>query len=240
MDRTTRTIGRPDDFARASEAAALKSSTRGFTLLELLIGLALLGLILTLLYGGFRLATRIWDGVEKKAEQSADAQAGQSLIRRVMGQAQPIHWKGLKEQPLAFSGEQNMLRVIAPLGTTGLRVVELGIEADDQRGDRSYLRIVLRHGPVLYNAGQFAQGLDDREPKQLLNGLTEAEFSYFGGEVAATEPHWQDHWTRTDQFPKLVRLHLTFQGAESLDIDVAPMVSGSTGPTGVRLTAGPV
>lgn len=213
--------------------------SRGFTLLELLIGMALLGLILMLLYGGFHLAAQIWDGVEVKAEQSSDEQAGRSLIRRVVGQAQPIHWKVQNEQPLAFSAERETLRMIAPLGQIGLRVVELSVEPDERPGDQRTMRVVLRHGPLIYTAEHFTEGLADQEIKPLLGGLTAAEFNYFGAETPTTEPQWLDHWSRTDQFPTMVRLRITSKGAEPLDLDVALMVNGNRNAT-VRLTAGPV
>ena len=41
---------------------------RGFTLLELLISLTLLGLILVLLFGGLRLSVRSWDSVQRQVD----------------------------------------------------------------------------------------------------------------------------------------------------------------------------
>ena len=46
------------------------NGSRGFSLLELLIGLTLLGFILTLLFGGFRLASKSWDSISEISEST--------------------------------------------------------------------------------------------------------------------------------------------------------------------------
>ena len=219
------------------------NGSRGFTLLELLIGMTLLGFILALLFGGFRLAANSWNAVEDRAERAADEQAGRSLVRRLVTQAQPLHWKLPTGQPLAFEGQREALRLIAPLaGPIGLRVVELAIEPDDRpEHPGPAVRLVLRHGSVRYDIEQFAETVRGQQGHPLLAGLREATFSYFGPEKRGDTPQWLEQWSNPEQFPTLVRLHLAPKNAAPVDLDMVPMASGENNVGArVRLTAGPV
>lgn len=60
---------------------------RGFTLLELLIGMTLLGFMLALLFGGFRLAANSWDAVTARTERTTDEQLGRAFLRRLLTMA---------------------------------------------------------------------------------------------------------------------------------------------------------
>jgi prepilin-type N-terminal cleavage/methylation domain-containing protein len=212
----------------------------GFTLLELLIGMTLLGFILMLLFGGFRLAASAWNGIEGRAEQVTDQQAGISLLRRLIIYAQPLHWRQLPEQPLAFSGEPTALRMVTPLtGQFGLRVVELAI-GPERRGETSgsTRQLILRHGPVRYDRKGFADSLVDQEERQLLGNLNGAAFSYFGPARRGEPPQWHEHWSNPDQFPTVVRLQVAPKGSTPVDLLVAPMANGDRFAT-LRMTPGP-
>jgi len=206
---------------------------RGFTLLELLIGMTLLGFILALLFGGFRLAATSWDAVETRVERTNDQQLARALVRRLLAQMQPLHWKKALNQPIAFIGERNVLRAVAPLtgqaGAGGLRLIELSQERGEptQTGDGP-LRLVLRHAPVLYDADDFAAGLGETKIHLVLGDLDSVEFGYFGPEKIGEAPRWQDAWTNQQQLPQLVRLRLGSREAGWSDLVVAPMV-GATG-----------
>ncbi len=212
------------------------NAERGFTLLELLIGMTLLGFILALLFGGFRLAANSWDAVEARAERTNDEQLARALVRRLLAQMQPLRWKKAVNQPIAFIGERKTLRAVAPLtgqmGAGGLRLIELVPESGEptQTGQTGNgpLRLVLRHAPLLYDAEDFAGGLGEAKSHLVLGDLDSVEFSYFGPEKRGEPPRWQDAWTNQEQLPQLVRLRLGSRDAGWGDLVVAPMV-GATG-----------
>mgnify|MGYP001347418355 CR=1 FL=1 len=218
------------------------SAERGFTLLELLIGMTLLGFILALLFGGFRLAADSWDAVEARVERTNDQQLARALVRRLLAQMQPLRWKKAVNQPIAFIGEPRVLRAVAPLtgqaGSGGLRLIELGQESGEPtqtgqtgqtgRTENGPLRLVLRHAPLLYDAQDFAGGLGEAKSHLVLGDLDSVEFSYFGPEKRGDPPRWQDTWTNQEQLPQLVRLRLGSREAGWRDLVVAPMV-GATG-----------
>jgi general secretion pathway protein J len=208
------------------------NDARGFTLLELMIGMTLLGFILALLFGGFRLAATSWDAVETRIERTNDEQLARALVRRLLAQMQPVHWKKAPNAPIAFTGEQGVLRALAPLtgqaGAGGLRLIELGRESEaTTTPDKGPLRLVLRQAPVRYDVENFASGLGDAKSFVVLGNLNAVDFSYFGPEKRGAAPSWQDTWLNPDQLPQLVRLRLKSREGGWSDLIVAPMIGGT-------------
>ena len=209
------------------------NAERGFTLLELLIGMTLLGFILALLFGGFRLAANSWDAVQARVERTNDQQLARALVRRLLAQMQPLRWKKAVNQPIAFIGERNVLRSVAPLtaqaGAGGLRLIELGEESGEATGTgKGPLRLVLRHAPLRYDAEGFADGLSGAKSHLVLRDLDTLEFSYFGPEKRGEPPHWQDAWTNQQQLPQLLRLRLGSRDTGWAELVVAPMLGSSS------------
>jgi len=208
---------------------------RGFSLMELLVGMTLLGFLLALLYGGFRLAANSWDVTERRTAIATDQEAGRSVVRRLITEAQPFHLKSVQGQPLAFEGGPDSLRLVAPLGQIGPRVVELAVINEADAGS---LRLVLRHGPVRFEAERLADSIDDRSGHPVLGNLGKAAFAYFGSEKRSDPPEWHDRWLDPEQFPALIRLHLASRDGTAMDLDVAPVISGNR-LANMRITAGP-
>lgn len=202
---------------------------RGFTLLELLIGMTLLGFMLALLFGGFRLASTSWDAVEARIERTNDEALGRALVRRLLTQLQPLRWKKGLNQPLAFSGGPDGLRALAPLagqaGAGGLRLIELRRAAGGEGAAGPAL--VLREAPIQYDAEDFSAGLAGAKSHVVLGGLERIGFSYFGPPRRGEAPVWQDTWSNPEQMPLLVRVQLSSRDAGWAELLVAPMIGGT-------------
>lgn len=204
--------------------------SRGFTLLELLIGLTLLGFMLALLFAGFRLASDSWDAVDRRALRTTDEEVGRALVRRLVTQLQPIRWKRALNQPVAFVGEPGGLRALAPLSGQaslgGLRVIELVGERESAGGKES-VRLVLRQAPLRYDAENFSDGLVEAKDHTVLNDLTVVQFAYFGEAKTGEPAQWFDAWPNPERLPQLVRITLGSGDSGWSDLLVAPMVGGT-------------
>jgi len=214
------------------------NTARGFTLLELLIGMTLLGFILALLFGGFRLASNSWDAAETRGERTADDLLGRMLVRRLVTQIQPLRWNRAVNRPIAVAGEREVLRAVSPLsgqaGVGGLRVIELRVErTQNEEKGKGPLRVMLRHAPLRYDAGSFTDSLGGDPGHLVLGDLEAVEFSYFGPEKRGEAPRWQESWTNPQQLPRLVRLRLVSSDAGWADLIMAPMVNGDRATAGV-------
>lgn len=204
-------------------------STRGFTLLELLIGLTLLGFLLALLFGGFRLASRSWDAVEARLERTMQEQLARALARRLVTQLQPVRWKKAQNQAIAFVGQQERLVAIAPVGGAlgeGLQVIEFAADSLGISGEPS-MRLVFRHIALDRNAENFSADLTHAKQHVLLDKLISISFDYFGAEKKDAPLQWQEIWTNTEELPRLVRMKLESADAGWTELIVAPMLNGS-------------
>ena len=92
-----------------------KHRITGFTLLELLIAMSLLGFILVLLFGGMRLGARSWDAGEKRAENATHLALLQGFLRRELSQVTPFRWKKKIDMNLAFIDQPDKLKLVAPI-----------------------------------------------------------------------------------------------------------------------------
>lgn len=186
----------------------------GFTLLELVVAITLMGLVLVVLYGGLRLGLNSWDSGEARAEATNRLRLVEEFLRRQLAQSLTVYrTDDQQERSVVFAGQANTIEFVAPmlaqLGQGGLYRVR--IEASDGR-------LWIRWRPYLPadpNAGE------ERETV-LLEGISGIEWAYFGSERDDDpQPQWRSAWTSLARRPLLVRLNLTLQGESWPDLVVA-------------------
>ena len=201
---------------------------RGFTLLELLISLTLLGLILVLLFGGLRLSIRSWDSVQKKVDNLNSVRSVEGFLRREMEQIYPYRWKAAPARRFAFVGERHKVNFVAPMpsriGIGGLYAIALELE---QTG--SGRRLTWKYVPVDPQMQDFSS-LDPAKEMVLagteLIAVDDIWLSYFGRETESATPRWLDRWDSTVTMPQLIRIKVRFtDGSEWPDFVVAPMLT---------------
>lgn len=200
----------------------------GFTLLELLIAMTLLGFILALLFGGMRLASRSWDAGELRSGHSTHLSLLQGFLRRELSQITPYRWKKKTDTEMAFTGEPARLRFVAPiaarLGPGGLYLVSL-----EQVRDSESSQLVMRRAIPESDSGDFT-ALDNAEKVVLAEQVETLTFSYYGAESKDAEPRWSDKWTNPTLPPALIRIRIKFSNARSWpDLVVAPQIDVSAG-----------
>lgn len=184
----------------------LRRPSPGFTLLELLIGLALVGLILSLVFAGLRLGTRSWDaGEQRMAESSGRAQL-LAFLRVALEQAYPYRWQDGGATHAAFFGLPDALAFVGPLpnhaGLGGRYLVVLRLEEGEEGQD-----LVLRWRPPEAGARDFSD-LDEAPRVVLAKSVQGLEFAYFGSAGEAEAPAWGDQWNQREALPRLVRLRI--------------------------------
>ncbi len=204
----------------------------GFTLLELLIALALVSLIALLLFSGLRLGTRTWEGVEAAADRTAELRVARNFLERELRQARQIELTFDAQRRFVFAGDEKSLEFVAPLsehvGIPGLYVLRLTL----QEGERRQLVLTrwLLNPDVLagtdtapawepLEAGQAVRGPSPSVEDDIAAGafgsavlverVGELAFSYFGAQQGELEPVWHTDWLDQPRPPLAVRVHLT-------------------------------
>lgn len=203
----------------ASAARGPGRRPRGFTLLELVIAITLMGLILVVLYGGLRLGLNSTETGEQRAEASNRLRLVQEFLRRQLVQSMTVYRvNDNQEKVVVFSGQPDGIEFVAPmlaqLGQGGLYRVRIGVRDG---------RLTMRWR--LYQADDPTAG-EERETV-LLDGVSTMEWAYFGPERDndPDPPRWRPDWASTERRPLLVRLNLAQQGEAWPDL-VAPLVQG--------------
>ncbi len=182
-------------------AGRAAGSERGFTLLEVLVALVVLGFVLAGIAGGAQFGQRAADMQARSIAGHADSGAADRLLRQLVAEMDPgnatdgAHVTG-GASALAFTTDLG--RTAAALAGEGDAEIGLGVDAGH--------RLVLRWVPAVH-----AIRLVPAPPPAtavLLDGVERVEFAYWGhGEGGAGQ--WLSAWTERD-LPPLVRIRLRF------------------------------
>lgn len=204
----------------------------GFTLLELLIAMTLLGMILVLLFGGLRLGVRSWDASQKQIDSLNSIRSLENFLRRELSLAYPYLWKNSQGRRVAFLGERNKLNFVAQLpsrvGGGGLYLISVELQ---QRA--KVQRIVWKHLPVNAQMQDFSALAEIPEmvlAASELENVEEIWLTYFGQENDSAAPRWLDRWVDGTRLPMLIRVQVKLSNsAQWPEFVVAPMLSSGLG-----------
>lgn len=201
---------------------------KGFTLLELLISITLLGLILVLLFGGLRLGVRSWDAVQQQVDNLNTVRSVENFLRGEMTLIHPYRWKNAQGPRVAFQGERNKVSFVAELpsriGVGGLYAISLEIE---QNGKAK--RLIWRQQPIdsqMQDFSSLAQAPEMVLAGSELSAVDDVWLTYFGRESESAAPQWMDRWVIDARLPMLIRIQAKFaNGSDWPDFVVAPMLT---------------
>jgi general secretion pathway protein J len=195
---------------------AAASTNRGFTLVELLIAISLLGLMGVVTYSAVWTVSRSLNAVEERVEEENDLWVTQAFIRQSLSQARGVLAVQNERLRVLFSGEERALSFVAPaplqLGNAG-GLYRYRLDLADKEGGRHDLRLAY---------WQYLPGVtldEEVEPQGeviLLEDVLSLDFSYFGQEQSWKKATWMERWPHRANMPKLVRIALTKGGDETV------------------------
>ncbi len=197
--------------AASSWHRSRRNRSRGFTFVELLIALLLLGLMSLALVGGLRFGTRAWEAGTRQAQTAGKIERVQNLLRRQLTQPL-VAPAGNAEVSSAFAGDPQSLVFVAPwlaqVGGGGATAFQLTGE-DGEEGPR----LVLRWFPFGEDwDGSFPD--DPERTRVLMTGLRDLAISYYGVPQGAEAAEWTDDWTGQQTPPALVAIEGRFDEAD--------------------------
>ena len=176
----------------------------GFTLIELVVALALLGVMMVLLYSGLQFSFRSWDAGELHGRREADRRIGENFLRRELTELFPMRWKDPMTLKFALDGEAQRLRFVSSrppeVAMGGLSLVSLSVEEGAGR-----TRNLVMHRAMPDDAAKDFSPLEKSDSIVMLEDVDSVSFAYFGAENDFADPRWQDSWTLA-RIPLLVRM----------------------------------
>ena len=179
----------------------------GFTLLEVLIALSILGMIMTTAFGALRLGSRSWESGLSKADESSELRSVPAFLSRQFSQIVPLNWEEGAKPGIAFEGKRHGVRFIAPAPQrqVGMGLYEFSLKSE--QGENG-VNLVLYYQPYLPEAGKF-QVSELSSHSILLEGVYDASFSFYGASGKGIPFTWQRDWDRrSGRFPALIRLKI--------------------------------
>lgn len=184
-----------------------RSQQRGFTLLEILVALVVLGFVLAGLSQGVRFGLRAASTQTRTIAVRADADAVDRVLRRLIEQADP--GSRTVPAPITGSGRAVSFASVLPQATgsdaspsdgaaPALVTVALGVDAAH--------RLMLRWTPFLH-APRLTPAPAPSEDV-LLEGVDHLDIAYWGADSTGAHA-WRAGWQGPD-LPDLIRITLVF------------------------------
>ncbi|NJD57312.1 MAG: prepilin-type N-terminal cleavage/methylation domain-containing protein [Nitrospirae bacterium] len=170
---------------------------RGFTLLELVIAITLIGLIVLIVTGAMRLSYRSVSSGEKRIDQLERLRTTAGVIDAQVQSCMPLRTEPDTEPKSSLKGQSDSL--------------ELATNYSLWKGRAGYVlaayHIALgEDGRQALSISEHTVGVDDTRETQLLGGFDEMRFSYYATAAGESEGSWAEEWTDETLMPEKVRL----------------------------------
>ncbi|HSA82842.1 MAG TPA: prepilin-type N-terminal cleavage/methylation domain-containing protein [Geminicoccaceae bacterium] len=197
----------------------------GFTLVEILVALTLLGLLMAALFSGVQLGVRAWETSEERLDESSRLTTVQGFLRERLAEAYLREdFDPRANTPPAFAGEPDRLSFVTLMPEHlggGFQRMVLAVTAADERSD-----LAVAWWPAELDGT--AVDPDSVRRRALLADVAELRLAYFGSVGRDEPPAWHEVWAQP-VLPRLVRVQLRFSdqdGRSWPDLIVRPMIDG--------------
>ncbi|WP_460416361.1 prepilin-type N-terminal cleavage/methylation domain-containing protein [Pseudomonas sp. microsymbiont 2] len=169
---------------------------QGFTLLETLAAISLLGLLMLLVAGSFTSSGRTLQRTSEQAARLEQLRAAQGFLRRALQEMQafrhfhgePRHMQFLAPVPIGIGGQLKRHRLTVEqqaVGTWAMRVTLL-----DRDGRQPWA-----------------------DPQLLFDRLREVRFAYRGLDEMRRDTGWLERWPWPERLPAQVRIQADAEGS---------------------------
>ena len=203
-------------MSRGSKKIFFRGQAAAFTLVEVMITLTIMGFILLMIFGVFRLGIAAWEKGEMSKEEYQRIRIASQLISRQLKSAVPYKVKTQKAEGdfLAFEGKARSLKFVSALSLRAKKTSGLVYAFYEFRqGEKGGGRLLLYEGRVLNK-----DFLEENPPEDafvpIFEGLEEVRFEYYqeeDPEKNRTES-WVEEWNAKEEkaLPTALRVTVAF------------------------------
>jgi general secretion pathway protein J len=183
-----------------ARSAIADISRNGFTLLELTISIALIGIIIVVVAGTLRLGYRSVEAGEKRIESLERIRSSLNIIDSQIQSFTPLTYEDQGETKHYFKGEKALMQFSTNYSIWG--------------GEKGYVVATYTvttadNGKQVLSASENIVGTGLSRETNLFTNFDTISFAYFFTDPAEEQGIWVDQWTEEDVLPQKIALRLT-------------------------------
>jgi general secretion pathway protein J len=188
----------------------------------MVVTLTILGFILLIIFGAFRLGISAWEKGESSREEYQKVRAVSQLVSRQLKSMVPYKIKTEKAEGdyLAFEGRARSLRFISALSMRAKQpegFVYAIYEFKD--GGSEGGRLVVYEQRVLIRKNFFEERPNEESGVPLIEGISDIRFEYYRAEdpLRNRSEGWVEEWNAKEEkeLPRAVRMTVTYKSGQS-------------------------
>ena len=200
---------------------AFCSSQNGFTLLELLISLVMIGIIAVIISSTIRLAVHVVNTGEEKIEHLERTRTSFNIIDSQIQSQIPLTFDDNAEKKFYFQGDKGFLQFPTNYsiwgGQQGYVMVRYKVESDDT-------------GKQLLAVSENIIGTSSNRESRLFSAVDAIYFEYFFKDPTEEKGKWVDKWTDTANIPQKIKLNLIY-GEKNTSMIISMRTAGTLSQT---------
>lgn len=177
------------------------ASEKGFTLLELVISLVMIGIIVLIISGAMRLGLRSIETGNRKIDTLERLRTSSGIINAQIQSEMPITRDDNGEKKFYFEGDAETMQFPTNYsiwtGRNGFVLVKYRVVADTS-------------GKFSLIASENSLGVDESRETYLFTSLDSLSFEYYYKDPTEEEGSWVDEWTDTTTTPTKVRVKMVY------------------------------
>ena len=200
----------------------------GFTLIEVIVTLTILGFIVLMVSGTFRLGLSSWEKGDAIKEDYQKIRMTSQLVSRQLKSLVPYKIKTEKAEGnyLAFDGKAHSLRFVSALPIKAKRPEGFVYVVYQFKDDGEKKGHLLLYEQRALNKDFFEDELKEDSAVTLFGGISQVRFEYFreaDGEKSRME-EWVEEWNAKEEkeLPRAVRMTVTYWNERGKE-EVSPM-----------------
>jgi prepilin-type N-terminal cleavage/methylation domain-containing protein len=189
----------------------------GLTLLELLISMAIIGIIALIMTGALRLSFRSVESGEKKVEAHERMRSSLAAIDSQIQSEIPLTYDDQGERKYYFLGERGFLQFASNYSIWGMGqgyvIATYTVETEE-------------NGKQILYVTENTIGVENIRTTRLFDAFDTIYFEFFYKDPTEEEGTWVEEWTDEFTMPEKVRIHLV-EGVRDLAMIIPLRARGS-------------
>lgn len=213
----------PSLFQRGIPRRVSPRDSEGFTLIEVVVSLTILGFILLIISGAFRLGLASWDRGEVMKEEYQKIRIVSELMTRQVKSIVPYKIRSQKAEGdyLAFEGTAQSLKFVSALSSRTHTLDGFVYTIYQFKEGRSNGGRLLLYEKRVLNRDFFEEEPKEGEKIPLVEGISRVRFEYYQEEDPSKNQSeaWLEEWSAKEKkaLPKSLRIELSLNRPDGRD-----------------------